>query len=81
VDGDAVVTHRLPLPEVVFEERAIPVARRLSATTTGGVDGDNARSFIDAGAVAVGVGGWLTSHEDRTLVTQRALALRDAVAL
>lgn len=27
---------------------------------TGGVSADNARAFLDAGAIAVGVGGWLT---------------------
>lgn len=40
---------------------------------TGGIDGDNARSYLEAGAVAVGIGGWLTSHQELAMVTQRAL--------
>ena len=31
----------------------------LELIATGGVDGANARAFVDAGCVAVGVGGWL----------------------
>jgi len=42
---------------------------------TGGVDGDNAWDYLDAGAVAVGVGSWLTSHSDLTVVTERAQRL------
>lgn len=42
---------------------------------TGGVTGDNARSFLEAGAVAVGVGGWLTSPPDLSMVTDRARQL------
>jgi 2-dehydro-3-deoxyphosphogluconate aldolase / (4S)-4-hydroxy-2-oxoglutarate aldolase len=34
---------------------------------TGGVNADNARSFIDAGAVAVGVGSWLTGSSSPEL--------------
>lgn len=47
----------------------------LAMIPTGGVDGENVASFIAAGAVAVGVGGWLTSHSDLSLVTERAREL------
>jgi 2-dehydro-3-deoxyphosphogluconate aldolase/(4S)-4-hydroxy-2-oxoglutarate aldolase len=46
---------------------------------TGGIDGDSASSYIAAGAVAIGVGGWLTGHEDMNLVTERAGLLRRQV--
>lgn len=42
---------------------------------TGGVDGDNAGAYLSAGAVAVGVGGWLTGHADLAEVTGRARLL------
>ena len=42
---------------------------------TGGVDAGNAAAFLDAGAVAVGVGGWLTGSSDLGLVAERARAL------
>ena len=47
---------------------------------TGGIDADNAGSFLEAGAVAVGVGGWLTSPEDLDVVRERASALIGAVS-
>lgn len=47
----------------------------LALIPTGGVDGDNAGAFVSAGAVAVGVGGWLTGHADLTVVTRRARLL------
>jgi len=31
---------------------------------TGGIDAANARAFLDAGAVAVGVGSWLSGAPD-----------------
>lgn len=46
---------------------------------TGGVDGDNIVDYLQAGAVAVGVGSWLTSHTDLTEVTARAAQLRSKV--
>ena len=46
---------------------------------TGGVDGDNIVDYLEAGAVAVGVGSWLTSHTDLTQVTARAAQLRSTV--
>jgi len=42
---------------------------------TGGVDAGNAASFLDAGAVAVGVGGWLTGGTDLEVVAERARLL------
>ena len=46
---------------------------------TGGVDSGNAAAYLEAGAVAVGVGGWLTGHDDLGLVTERAAQLTDAI--
>lgn len=39
---------------------------------TGGITADTAPDYLAAGAVAVGVGGWLTSHDDYDEVTKRA---------
>lgn len=39
---------------------------------TGGVDADNATDYLDAGAVAIGVGSWLTGSSDRSVVQHRA---------
>jgi len=46
---------------------------------TGGIDGDNASAYLAAGAMAVGVGSWLTSHDDLDLVCERAALLRSRV--
>lgn len=46
---------------------------------TGGIDADNMAEYLDAGAAAVGVGGWLTSHPDLAEVTSRAARLRSKV--
>ena len=46
---------------------------------TGGVTADNARSLIDAGAVAVGVGSWLAGAPDDSTLRERAAALVAAV--
>jgi 2-dehydro-3-deoxyphosphogluconate aldolase/(4S)-4-hydroxy-2-oxoglutarate aldolase len=46
---------------------------------TGGVTADNARSLIDAGAVAVGVGSWLAGAPDEATLRERAIALMAAV--
>ena len=46
---------------------------------TGGVDGDNAADYLSAGAVAVGVGGWLTGHTDLAVVMERAAQLKQLV--
>jgi 2-dehydro-3-deoxyphosphogluconate aldolase/(4S)-4-hydroxy-2-oxoglutarate aldolase len=45
---------------------------------TGGIDGDNAAAYLAAGAVAVGVGGWLTGHSDMAVVSERAARLADS---
>jgi 2-dehydro-3-deoxyphosphogluconate aldolase/(4S)-4-hydroxy-2-oxoglutarate aldolase len=47
---------------------------------TGGITASNAGAFLDAGAVAVGVGGWLTDHEDLGVVGERAAAIVDATS-
>lgn len=46
---------------------------------TGGVDRGNAADYLIAGAVAVGVGGWLTGHTDLAVVTERAAQLKHIV--
>jgi len=51
----------------------------LPMVPTGGVTLANARSFITAGAVAVGVGGWLTAQDDVHVVAARTAALMEAV--
>lgn len=48
---------------------------------TGGVDAGNAAAFLDAGAVAVGVGGWLTGSSDLEVVAQRARMLGEVTRL
>ena len=50
----------------------------LPLVPTGGIAADNAGAFFAAGAVAVGVGGWLTDHDDLALVSERAAAIVDA---
>ena len=57
---------RGPFPDVSF----IP---------TGGITGENAASYLAAGAITVGVGGWLTAHDDLAVVTERALSLTQVV--
>ncbi len=51
----------------------------VSIVSTGGITADNAALFLARGAVAVGVGGWLTGHNDLELVTRRADALLEVV--
>lgn len=46
---------------------------------TGGITLTDARSFLAAGAVAIGVGGWLTAQNDLGMVAARADALVEAV--
>lgn len=46
---------------------------------TGGVDASSARAYLEAGAVAVGVGGWLTGGKDLEQVTARARALASII--
>lgn len=47
----------------------------LSLVPTGGVDAANVAAYLAAGAVAVGVGGWLTAHDDMEVVTARSVEL------
>lgn len=44
----------------------------LPLVSTGGITASNAGAFLAAGAVAVGVGGWLTDHDDLAVVGERA---------
>ncbi len=39
---------------------------------TGGITAENAAEFLTAGAVAVGLGGWLTGHPDLEVIAERA---------
>lgn len=45
---------------------------------TGGITADNARDFLDAGAVAVGLGGWLTSEPDPGILEHKARSAVEA---
>jgi 2-dehydro-3-deoxyphosphogluconate aldolase/(4S)-4-hydroxy-2-oxoglutarate aldolase len=47
---------------------------------TGGVDADTVAAFLGAGALAVGVGAWLTAADDPALVAERAGALLAAAS-
>jgi 2-dehydro-3-deoxyphosphogluconate aldolase/(4S)-4-hydroxy-2-oxoglutarate aldolase len=68
VAGPAFVREmRGPLPD-------IPIV------PTGGISLDNAPAFIGAGAVAVGLGGWLIGDADPTGVRARAGQIVEAVA-
>lgn len=48
---------------------------------TGGITAANASAYLDAGALAVGVGGWLTDQPDLALVADRAAQLASVVGL
>jgi len=48
---------------------------------TGGITADNAAGYLAAGAVALGVGGWLTGGSDSELVAERASLLVEALQL
>jgi 2-dehydro-3-deoxyphosphogluconate aldolase/(4S)-4-hydroxy-2-oxoglutarate aldolase len=63
---DLVSAVKGPLPQV-------------SLIPTGGVTATNAGDYLAAGAVAVGVGGWLTGLDDLEMVTERAAQLAEAV--
>ena len=47
---------------------------------TGGIRVDSARDYLDVGALAVGLGGWLTGTVDHELVRSRASRLREVCA-
>jgi 2-dehydro-3-deoxyphosphogluconate aldolase/(4S)-4-hydroxy-2-oxoglutarate aldolase len=46
---------------------------------TGGISAADAAAYLEAGAVAVGIGGWLTGSGDPSIVRERARALAAAV--
>jgi len=46
---------------------------------TGGITAENAPAYLEAGALAVGVGGWLTGHADPAIVAERAFELVSAL--
>jgi 2-dehydro-3-deoxyphosphogluconate aldolase/(4S)-4-hydroxy-2-oxoglutarate aldolase len=46
---------------------------------TGGITDHNAAAFLEAGAVAVGVGGWLTAGDDLAEIRRRAMSLVESV--
>ncbi len=52
--------------------------RDLRLIPTGGITADNAAEFLVAGAVAVGVGGWLVDHVDPAVIADRATSLVEA---
>ena len=47
---------------------------------TGGLTAENSASYLEAGAVAVGIGGWLTGPADLGVIAQRATATVEAVS-
>jgi 2-dehydro-3-deoxyphosphogluconate aldolase/(4S)-4-hydroxy-2-oxoglutarate aldolase len=55
-----------------------PVLPQAPFVPTGGIDASNARAWLDAGAVAVGVGGSLT-RGDAGLIGERARTLLEAI--
>jgi 2-dehydro-3-deoxyphosphogluconate aldolase/(4S)-4-hydroxy-2-oxoglutarate aldolase len=54
--------------------------RHVALLPTGGIDDRNAADFLAAGAVAVGVGGWLLGDGEPARVGARARSLRAAIA-
>jgi 2-dehydro-3-deoxyphosphogluconate aldolase/(4S)-4-hydroxy-2-oxoglutarate aldolase len=48
---------------------------------TGGITALDAADYLAAGAVAVGVGGWLTGHSETAVVIERSRSLLDAIKL
>jgi 2-dehydro-3-deoxyphosphogluconate aldolase/(4S)-4-hydroxy-2-oxoglutarate aldolase len=47
---------------------------------TGGITVDSVRDYLDAGALAVGLGGWLTGTVDPQQIQARAIRLREVCA-
>ena len=47
---------------------------------TGGVGVDNLTEYLNAGAVAVGVGSWLTGSPQRAVIEERAALLTSLTA-
>jgi 2-dehydro-3-deoxyphosphogluconate aldolase/(4S)-4-hydroxy-2-oxoglutarate aldolase len=54
--------------------------REIPLIPTGGVTVDSAAAYIAAGALAVGIGSWLTSDHDVDCITERARTIVMAVA-
>ena len=54
--------------------------REIPLVPTGGVTAETAGAFISAGAIAVGIGSWLTGSGDPAIVEARAARLVAAVA-
>ncbi len=51
----------------------------IALVPTGGVDAGNVGSYLEAGAVAAGVGSWLTGSSDMEIVSRRASEIMRAV--
>ena len=54
--------------------------REIPLIPTGGVTAESAAEFVRAGAVAVGMGSWLTGSGDPAVVASRARELVEALA-
>ena len=54
--------------------------RDIPIIPTGGVSEANAADYLAAGAIAVGVGGWLTAHDDVDEIVRRANRLAESVS-
>jgi len=54
--------------------------REIPLIPTGGITAENAPAFVAAGALAIGIGSWLTSDNDLALITERARMIVMAVA-
>ena len=53
---------------------------RVDFVPTGGVGADNVADYLNAGAVAVGVGSWLTGSPERAVIEERAALLAGLTA-
>lgn len=53
---------------------------RVDFVPTGGVGADNVVDYLNAGAVAVGVGSWLTGSSERAVMEERAALLTSLTA-
>ena len=61
--------------------RALPgFLRNIPLIPTGGIDAENALSYLQSGATALGVGGWLIGDANSAGIAQRARELTDAIA-
>jgi len=55
--------------------------RHIPLMVTGGIDATNIASYLSAGAVAAGVGGWPVGGEDLNQVSRRSEELVEAACL